>query len=451
VRRQPAWSDFPIVVLTEEGASSEMALRTLETLGNVTLLERPVRVPALVSAVRSALRARRRQHQIRDYLAESERTAASLREADRRKDEFLAILAHELRNPLAPLRNALEAMRYSPQDVEALAWARSIMERQLAQMVRLIDDLLDVSRVSRGRVDLKLENASLSVLVQGAIELCQQAIEHARHSLSVCLPSEPVYLRCDPTRIVQVLGNLLSNATKYTPPGGHLEITARVVDGEVEVVMRDDGIGIPPDMLTRVFDMFTQVERSLERAQGGLGIGLTLVKRLVEMHGGRVEAQSEGPGRGSTFVLRLPQHVLETKTDAVAILPVKLGGERRRILIADDNRDAADSLAFVLRRVGHEVRTAYDGEEALDMASSFRPELALLDIGMPRLNGYDTAQRIRKETYGREMLIVALTGWGQHDDVRKSELAGFDHHLVKPVDPAVLGRLLEKNGPAIGG
>jgi CheY-like chemotaxis protein/anti-sigma regulatory factor (Ser/Thr protein kinase) len=248
-----------------------------------------------------------------------------------------------------------------------------------------------------------------------------------------------------------VLGNLLSNATKYTPPGGHLEITARVVDGEVEVVMRDDGIGIPPDMLTRVFDMFTQVERSLERAQGGLGIGLTLVKRLVEMHGGRVEAQSEGPGRGSTFVLRLPQHVLETKTDAVAILPVKLGGERRRILIADDNRDAADSLAFVLRRVGHEVRTAYDGEEALDMASSFRPELALLDIGMPRLNGYDTAQRIRKETYGREMLIVALTGWGQHDDVRKSELAGFDHHLVKPVDPAVLGRLLEKNGPAIGG
>ena len=444
VRRQPAWSDFPIIILTEEGASSEVVLRTLETLGNVTLLERPVRVPALVSAVRSALRARRRQYQIRDYLAESERTAASLREADRRKDEFLAILAHELRNPLAPLRNAVEAMRFAPHDREAMAWARSIMERQLAQMVRLIDDLLDVSRVSRGRVELKLESASLAALVQGAVELCQQAVEDAEHSLSVELPAEPIWLRCDPTRIVQVLGNLLSNATKYTPRGGRIEIEARRAVGAVEIEVRDNGIGIPPDMLTRVFDMFTQVERSLERSQGGLGIGLTLVKRLVEMHGGEVEARSEGPGRGCRFLLRLPHQLAERPVEPPAVLPVKLDGERRhRILIADDNRDAADSLAFVLRRAGHDVRTAYDGEEALDLAARFRPQLALLDIGMPRLNGYDTARRMRTEPFGREMLLIALTGWGQSEDVRRSELAGFDHHLVKPVDPAVLGRLLE--------
>ena len=450
VRRQPAWSDFPIIVLTEEGASSEMVLRTLETLGNVTLLERPVRVPALVSAVRAALRARRRQYQIRDYLAESERTAASLREADRRKDEFLAILAHELRNPLAPLRNALEAMRLASLDGETLAWARSIMERQLTQMVRLIDDLLDVSRVSRGRVELKHENAALSALVQDALELCQEAIRNAQHTLSVSLPAVPVFLRCDPTRIVQVLGNLLSNATKYTPPGGRIEIAARTSDGEVEITVRDNGVGIPPEMLTRVFDMFTQVERSLERAQGGLGIGLTLVKRLVEMHGGQVEARSDGPGCGSSFVLRLPQQAPDRRAEPPALLAANLvpGERKHRILIADDNRDAADSLAFVLRRVGHEVQTAYDGEQAVDLAASFRPKMALLDIGMPRLNGYDTARRMR-DRFGREMVIIALTGWGQHDDVRKSELAGFDHHLVKPVDPAVLGRLLDSTPPSV--
>jgi signal transduction histidine kinase/ActR/RegA family two-component response regulator len=446
IRRQPAWSDFPLLVLTEQGADSELVLRTLETLGNVTLLERPVRVPALVSAVRVALRARRRQYQIRDYLGESNRVAASLREADRRKDEFLAILAHELRNPLAPLRNALEAMRRLPHDHDAASWARSLMERQLAQMVRLIDDLLDLSRVSRGRVTLKHEDVELAALIQGALEICAPTIQAAGHALSVSLPEKAVTVRCDPTRLVQVLSNLLSNAAKYTPSGaGRIEVSARRSHAGIEISVRDNGIGIPEDMLQKVFEMFTQVDRSLERAQGGLGIGLTLVKRLVEMHGGSIHARSAGPGKGSEFVVRLPERAASAVRAAPEPEPAAAAADAapaRRILVADDNRDAADSLAVMLRVGGHEVRTAYDGEEALDLAEAFRPGLALLDIGMPRLNGYETARRLREKPYGRDIVLVALTGWGQPEDKQRSKHAGFDHHLVKPVDPSILDRLL---------
>ncbi|MGE5640394.1 MAG: ATP-binding protein [Clostridia bacterium] len=448
IGRQPAWSDFPVLILTEQGADSEVVLRTLETLGNVTLLERPVRVPALVSAVRSALRARRRQYQIRDYLAESHRIAESLREADRRKDEFLAILAHELRNPLAPLRNALEAMRRSEHDPEGVAWARALMERQLVQMVRLIDDLLDLSRVSRGRIGLKQEDAELSSLVHGALEICGPAIHEAGHKLTLALPPDPIVLRCDPTRMVQVLCNLLSNAAKYTPAGGSIELSARRSHAGIEIVVRDDGIGIPDDMLRKVFEMFTQVERSLERAQGGLGIGLTLVKRLVELHGGSVQARSAGLGHGSEFIVRLPERAevrgaaAPRRAEAASAAAV-----RQRILIADDNRDAADSLAVMLRVAGHEVRTAYDGQQAIAEAERFRPDLALLDIGMPRLNGYETARRIRAEAFGRGMVLIALTGWGQPEDKQRSHGAGFDHHLVKPVDPTVLERLLSTERP----
>jgi signal transduction histidine kinase/ActR/RegA family two-component response regulator len=444
IGRQPAWSDFPLLVLTEQGADSELVLRTLEILGNVTLLERPVRVPALVSAVRVALRARRRQYQIRDHIGENNRVNASLREADRRKDEFLAILAHELRNPLAPLRNALESMRLAPNDREATAWARALMERQLAQMVRLIDDLLDLSRVSRGRVELRQENVDLAAVVNGAVEICGPSIRAAGHALSVSLPPETLVLRCDPTRMVQVLSNLLSNAAKYTPAGGgRIEIAGRRSHAGIELSVRDNGVGIPEDMLHKVFDMFTQVERSLERSQGGLGIGLTLVKRLVELHGGSVHARSAGPGRGSEFVVRVPE-AAGAAVPAASVAGEAFTGARRRqrILIADDNRDAADSLAVMLRVVGHEVRTAYDGQQAIDMAEAFRPGLALLDIGMPRLNGYETARRLRERPFGREMVLIALTGWGQPEDKQRSHVAGFDHHLVKPVDPSVLDRLL---------
>jgi signal transduction histidine kinase/ActR/RegA family two-component response regulator len=456
VRRQPAWSDFPLLVLTEEGADSEVALRTLETLGNVTLLERPVRVPALVSAVRTALRARRRQYQIRAYLGESDRIANALRDADRRKDEFLAILAHELRNPLAPLRNALEALRLKPHDREAAAWARALMERQVAQMVRLIDDLLDLSRVSRGRIELKKERSDVASLINGALEVCGSAIAAGRHTLTLDLPKEPLPLSCDPTRLVQVICNLISNAAKYTPPGGTITVAARRIGGAapgtIEVSVRDTGIGIPADMLHKVFDMFTQVAQSLDRSQGGLGIGLTLVKRLVEMHGGTVEARSAGPGRGSEFVVRLPEQAGAGLAPRVAVIPQArpAAGAQRRILVADDNRDAADSLAFMLRLGGHDVRIAYDGEEALELAESFRPALALIDIGMPRMNGYEAARRLRAKPYGGELMLIALTGWGQPDDRSRSLAAGFDQHVVKPVDPSTLDRLLAARPSAPG-
>src|SRR5688500_5360938 len=457
IRRQPAWSDFPLLVLTEEGADSELVLHTLETLGNVTLLERPVRVPALVSAVRAALRARRRQYQIRDYLGESDRIAAALREADRRKDEFLAILAHELRNPLAPLRNALEAMRLMPHDGEAAAWARALMERQVAQMVRLIDDLLDLSRVSRGRIELRHEPCDLASLLNGALEICGAAIKAGGHKLTLDLPPGPLPLACDPTRIMQVMCNLISNAAKYTPPGGHIMIGARRRAGDaLELSVRDTGVGIPRDMLDKVFDMFTQVTQSIERSQGGLGIGLTLVKRLVELHGGTVEARSAGPGQGSEFIVRLPPRAGAPLAQPAALAPhANAPATAQRILVADDNRDAADSLAFMLRLAGHEVRIAYDGRQAIDMAETFRPALALLDIGMPRLNGLEAARHLRRQAYGEEMMLIALTGWGQPDDRSRSLAAGFDHHVVKPVDPSMLERLLaapgKKKGPACRG
>ena len=462
IRRQPAWSDFPLLILTEEGADSEVVLRTLETLGNVTLLERPVRVPALVSSVRAALRARRRQYQIRDHLSENNRVAAALMDADRRKDEFLAILAHELRNPLAPLRNALEAMRLKPHDREAATWARALMERQVGQMVRLIDDLLDLSRVSRGRIDLRHERAELATLVQGALDVCGPGIAQAGHKLSVELPREAIALSCDPTRVVQVICNLLSNAAKYTPAGGHITLSARRRAGMLEISVRDTGMGIPADMLARVFDMFTQVPHAIERSQGGLGIGLTLVKRLVEMHGGSVEARSAGPGMGAEFIVRLPERAAEPAAPSVAVLaPAEQAPTRHRILVADDNRDAADSLGFMLRIAGHDVRTAYDGQQAIDLAETFRPQLALLDLGMPRLNGYEAARRLRQTPHGRAMQLIALTGWGQPDDRARSLAAGFDHHVVKPVDPSLLQRLLaapreeseaeKKTGPACRG
>jgi len=455
IGRQPAWSDLPLLLLTGEGADSELALRTIETLGNVTLLERPVRVPALVSAVRAALRARRRQYQIRDHIAEERRIADALREADRRKDEFLAILAHELRNPLAPLRSALETMRLRPEDRASAAWARDIMTRQIEQMVRLIDDLLDLSRVSRGKIKLERETLNLYSIVVDTLEVCRPALKGKGHVLDVRLPDAPLRVRGDRTRLVHVLCNLLSNAAKYTGRGGRIELAAAADGAEIVVTVSDNGMGIPADMLSKVFEMFTQVERSLEQSQGGLGIGLTLVKRLVELHGGSVEARSDGVGRGAQFVVRLPA---ESGAAPAAELPVQapLAQDRRhRIMVADDNRDAADTLAGMLKLFGHEVCIAYDGQEAVEMAERFQPDLALLDIGMPRLNGYDAARRIRSQPRGHEIRIVALTGWGQPEDKRRSQSAGFDEHLVKPVDPATLGRLLagqkKKKGPTVGG
>jgi CheY-like chemotaxis protein len=334
-------------------------------------------------------------------------------------------------------------MRLKPHDREAASWARALMERQVAQMVRLIDDLLDLSRVSRGRIELRHERSDLATLVQGALDVCGPSIANAGHRLTVELPGTPMPLVCDPTRVVQVICNLLSNAVKYTPPGGHITLSARRRDDLFEVSVRDTGIGIPGDMLARVFDMFTQVPHAIERSQGGLGIGLTLVKRLVELHGGQVEAKSVGPGLGAEFIVRLPERMTAHAAPMmVAALADKVSSPKQRILVADDNRDAADSLAVMLRIAGHDVRTAYDGQQALDVAETFKPSLALLDLGMPRVNGHDTARRLRETEHGRNIVIIALTGWGQPEDRNRSLAAGFDHHLVKPVDPSMLERLL---------
>jgi len=359
-----------------------------------------------------------------------------LREQDRRKDEFLALLAHELRNPLAPLRNGLQIMRLARDDARIVDQARGMMERQLEHMVRLIDDLLDVSRINRNKMQLRRSRVLLAEVVSSAVETARPLIEAAGHELILSLPMEPICLDADLTRLAQVFANLLTNSAKYTPHGGHIRLDARRQGEDVIVFVRDDGIGIPAESLRSIFDMFSQVDRSIERTTGGLGIGLALVKGLVEMHGGTVMAESPGMGKGSTFTVRLP--ALETHLERVgedeprgAPATSVLG---RRILVVDDNQDSAHSMARVLKLRGHEVRTAYDGIAALEAAGEFRPEVILMDVGMPRLNGYEAARRIRVQPWGRSVIIIAVTGWGQAGDRIQSREAGCDGHLVKPVD-----------------
>ncbi|HEV8256648.1 MAG TPA: ATP-binding protein [Casimicrobiaceae bacterium] len=611
LRAQPTWSDVPILVLLSSGAESSAAPQAMELLGNVTVLERPVRVTTLVSALRTAIRARRRQYQLRDQLADltqaekslrtqSERLrllweAASvllttdepeimmqalfakiapplgldayftfsvndagdalrlescagipeeevrkigwldfgqavpgtvaqqqqpivatsskqsddpivglikgygfrayacsrlmaegrllgmlsfasrqrdqfepdeleflqtisryvtvayermrlihkLRDTDRRKDEFLATLAHELRNPLAPIRNALQIMRLTGNDKAAVEQARIMMDRQLGQMVRLIDDLLDVSRITRGKLELRKERVELAAVIKNAVDTARPHIEASGHELFVSLPTQPVYLDADPVRLAQVFSNLLNNAAKYMERGGKIWLAAERRGNLVDVTVRDTGIGIPPEALSSIFEMFAQVDISLEKAHGGLGIGLTLVKRLVEMHGGSVEARSAGVGRGAEFTAHLPvlaesppSHA-ESEDDDRRPSAVKC-----RILVADDNGDAAESMGMMLRLMGNEVRTVRDGMEAVEEAAAFRPDVILLDIGMPRLNGYDAARRIREQRWGKGMFLVALTGWGQDEDKRRATEAGFDLHFTKPVNPADLEQLV---------
>jgi PAS domain S-box-containing protein len=366
-----------------------------------------------------------------------------LREADRRKDEFLATLAHELRNPLAPIRNGLQVLRLAGNDRIAMEQARTMMERQLAHMVHLVDDLLDLSRISRGKITLRKERMELAKVVQQAVETSRPAIEQAGHELTVALPPGPIFVDADATRLAQVFSNLLNNAAKYTEHGGRIWLTVRRQGAEAIVAVRDTGVGIPAHMLAKVFEMFTQVDRNLERAQGGIGIGLSIVKRLVEMHNGSVEAFSGGHGMGSEFVVRLPV-VLSILPDSGSREHEPIGPSKRRILVVDDNRDAAVSLAMMLNLMGNETQTAHDGVEALELIPVFGPQVVLLDIGMPRLNGYDTARRIRAEAWGASIILIALTGWGQEEDRRRSHEVGFDQHLVKPVEPAALEKLLAK-------
>jgi PAS domain S-box-containing protein len=371
---------------------------------------------------------------------------ALLQQADRRKDEFLATLAHELRNPLAPIRNALEIMRLSD-DTRIHENARGIIERQLVQMVHLVDDLLDVSRITQGKVELRRERVDVASIVATAIETSRPLIDASRHELTVRLPvAGSLLVHGDVTRLCQIVANVLNNAAKYTPDGGRIEVAAERDAGWAAISVKDSGVGIPPDMLPRVFDMFAQIDRSLERSQGGLGIGLALVKRLVEMHGGSVEAQSDGQGRGCRFVLRLPLALPDAAADGArqAHAADDVHGSHIRVLVVDDNLDNAESLAQYLAMLGYETAKANDGPEAIRLAESFRPQAVVLDIGLPLLSGLDVARHLRAQPWGSGMLLIALSGWGQEEDRRKSREAGFDHHFVKPVDTEALGDLLVK-------
>lgn len=439
--KQPPWSDLPILILTRPGADSPEATEAWRTLGNVTLLERPTRVSTLLSAAQTAVRARARQYQIRGHLAERLRNEQALRSADRRKDEFLATLGHELRNPLAPILNSLEILKLSGATAEGgAAQACAVMERQVSHLNRLVDDLLEVSRITRGVIEVKKEPQDLVAIVRGAVDTSRPLVDGMRHELRLVAPSEPVFVAGDAVRLTQVFANLINNAAKYTNHGGHITVAIDRDQEEAVVSIKDDGIGIAPGLLASVFDMFMQVDRSTRRAQGGLGIGLTLVKSLVGMHGGRVEARSDGPGLGSEFVVRLP--MIRTAANAQAVTGRVLSLPPRRILIVDDSRDGGESLSMLLRVLGADVSLVHSGRAALQAVESFRPDVVLLDIGMPGMDGYEVARRIRANGANRGIMLIALTGWGQEEDRQRSAAAGFNHHLVKPADIDQLRQLL---------
>lgn len=455
---QPPWSDLPVLMLTRYGADSPTVAAAIAALSNVTLLERPVRPATLISAVRAGLKARERQYQVGKYLAEQERINAALeasirerkrveealRDADRRKDEFLATLAHELRNPLAPIRNSLHILRLTASENPAVKQVCDMMERQVGHLVRLVDDLMEVSRITRGRVELRVEPIEVAAIIRNAVEASRPLIDQGHHQLSIAIPPEPLIIDGDAVRLSQIVSNLLNNAAKYMEENGQIWLTVKRQDGEAIIAIRDTGIGIgiAPEMLPQIFKMFTQVDRSNRQAQGGLGIGLTLVRTLVEMHGGEVTANSLGVGQGSEFVIRLPLSRSAQSTrgsasaSAIPILP------RQRVLVVDDNQDAATSLGLLLKLLGAEVKVVHDGPAALAELPSYLPAVVLLDIGMPGMDGYEVARRVRQQPAGRDVLLIALTGWGQEDDRRRTAEAGFDHHLLKPADMASLKTLI---------
>jgi signal transduction histidine kinase/DNA-binding response OmpR family regulator len=567
---QPSWSDLPLVILTRLGADSATVGEALTSLGNVTLLERPIRVAALVSVVRAALRSRERQYQIRAHLLERERSAdemrtlldtlpvgvyiahdpackritgnrsgyhllrmppasnlsrtappeeqpthfqpcrdgapipseslpmqraargepvreeevdlvfddgtvlnaivsasplfdaggnprgavaamtditarkrieAALRDADRRKDEFLATLAHELRNPLAPIRNSLHVLRLAGSVNPAVEHVRAMMERQVDHMVRLVDDLMEVSRITRGKITLRTERVDLVAVIKSAIETSQPLIDGADQLLLSAFPEEPLIVEGDPVRLAQVFANLLNNAAKYEAGPGQIHVTARREGSGAVVSIRDTGIGISAEMLPRVFDMFTQIDGSDRRTQGGLGIGLTLARSIIQMHGGSIMAKSAGLGLGSEFIVRLP--VADGARASVAPLAATPWARvPLRVMVVDDNRDAADSLGMLLEFLGAEVRVVHDGAAALEAWAAFHPSLVLMDLGMPGLDGYEVARRIRERSTNGDVTLIALTGWGQEQDRRRSRDAGFDDHLIKPAEIDTLQALL---------
>jgi signal transduction histidine kinase/CheY-like chemotaxis protein len=425
LEQQPPWSDFPIVLF----AGSR--LPEMGTLGNVTVLERPVRMRSLLSAMRSALRARRRQYQARAMLDE-------LGQSVRERDQFLAMLGHELRNPLAAILTAGELMERSssPEFIRP----RQVMLRQARHLARLVDDLLDVARVTSGKIALREAPLDLALLVARAVQACEPRARQQSLALSTSLPPEKVSVLGDPLRLDQVLGNLIGNALKYTPAGGAVQVVLSLEGKEAVLRVRDSGIGIAPETLPRIFELFTQAEGALDRAQGGMGIGLTLVKRLVELHGGTVAATSKGAQLGTELTVRLP--LLQSAHEAAETAPRAAEPARRRILLVEDNPDTREVLQIALEESGHEVAVAADGDEAVRLATGGRPEVMLVDIGLPGKDGYDVAREVRR-SLGARPLLIALTGYGQPEDRARAMAAGFDLHLTKPIDLAALEHALD--------
>jgi CheY-like chemotaxis protein len=382
-------------------------------------------------------------------IAERRQAEARLEEASRRKDEFLAMLSHELRNPLAPIRNAVEVIRRKAPNDSTLMWATDITDRQVRQLTRLVDELLDVARISQGKIVLQRASLDVCALVAECVEAQRPFIAARRQLLTLALPAGPVPVQGDAARIQQVVSNLLSNAIKYTQDDGSLHVGVALEDGQAVISVRDNGMGIEADLLPRVFDLFEQGHRALDRSQGGLGIGLTLVQLLVKLHGGRVEALSAGPGHGAEFRVHLPAAQLDSELGVHEPSP-PLVVPKRRILIVEDNADVADTTVAMLTMSGHDVRAAHDGPEALGMVEAFAPEIVLLDIGLPMMDGYEVARRLRQLPATRDVLIVALTGYGQASDRQRGREAGFDEHLLKPVDPAVLDALIARAEPRAG-
>jgi signal transduction histidine kinase/ActR/RegA family two-component response regulator len=434
---QPAWSDLPLLVLARQGANSRGIIEAMDMPANVTVLERPMRVASLITVVRSALRARQRQYQLRSLLD-------GLRESDQRKTEFLATLAHELRNPMAPLSTALALLqRMDPEPGQAQQYYE-LMDRQVRHMVRLVDDLMEISRVTRAQIDLVKEPVAICEVIREAVELSQPLMDAPGHQLNIHCVDKTLTVNGDRVRLVQVFSNLLNNAAKYTFENGRIDLHAERDGGLVRVRIRDNGVGIPEEMLESIFGMFVQVNGTARAAQGGLGIGLTLVRNLVELHGGTVQASSPGTGLGTEVTVTLP---LLGAQAAIAPEPASEPAKeslRDRILVVDDNRDAADSLAALLETMGASTSVAYDGQDALEKAVDLQPSIAILDIGMPRMDGYELARRLRADPRHDRMALVALTGWGQDSDRERIASAGFNRHLLKPVDIGELTHALSQ-------
>ncbi len=382
---------------------------------------------------------------------ESRQRLNELAEADRQKNEFLAMLGHELRNPLAPMRNALHLMKMPGANSELVSQARDVLERQLQYLVRMVDDLLDVSRIIRGQIELRTEAVDVAVAIARAIETAQPTIDAQGHELSVSVPDQPIWVEADLIRLAQIIANLLTNAAKYTDKAGHISVCAAREDGEVVLRVRDTGLGIAPELQSRIFELFVQSDRSLDRAQSGLGIGLTLVKRLVEMHGGSVAVASMGTGQGSEFTVRLPALPEPRGHQERSVTSVRARGSDalgKRVLIADDNIDACESIAMILRLYGYDVRCVYDGPSVLQTVGSYRPDVVILDIGLPGMSGYEVARQLRELPEFKRTPLVAVTGYGQEDDRRRSREAGFDYHLTKPTDPDVLQAIVARHFPS---